>query len=196
MLEFLSLLVRWNQTYNLTSVRNPEQMLRRHLLESLALLPRLHGSSLLDMGSGAGLPGLPLAIARPDFQFELVESVGKKVRFMNQVVRSLDLANVTVEQQRLEDLPASRDADVITARGLARLGQICRWAEPLLAAGGSILCLKGASVEQELDDVPDGFLIHSIETLDIPGLPASPLLVIIQRSQLDCGDSVLTSVEQ
>jgi len=196
LLEYLLLLERWNRTYNLTGVRDPELMLRRHLLESLALLPWLHGSSLLDMGSGAGLPGIPLAIARPDLTVRLVESVGKKVRFMNQVGRSLELDNVIVEQQRLEDLPGRRDADVITVRGLARLGRICRWAEPLLAVRGSILCLKGPSVEQELAEVADPFSIRSVESLDIPGLPASSHLVIIQRSQLDCGDSVLTSVEQ
>jgi len=196
LIKFLLLLERWNRTYNLTALRDPEQMLRRHLLESLALLPWLHGSKLLDMGSGAGLPGIPLAIARPGLDFRLIESVGKKVRFMNHVVRSLELTNVTVEQQRLEDLPPLREADILTARGLAGLGQICRWAEPLLAPGGSILCLKGPAIDQELDEVAGAFTVSSLESLAIPGLPASSHLVIIQRSQQEPGENALTSAEQ
>jgi len=141
LLDYLELLVRWNAAYNLTAVRDPEQMVERHLLDSLAVAPLVCGDTLADLGSGAGLPGIPLAILEPARQHVLIDSNGKKTRFLREAVRTLELANVRVEQVRVED--ARGQYDCITARAFAPLAQMLRAGGHLLAPDGVWLALKG-----------------------------------------------------
>src|SRR5690348_15519004 len=165
---YLDLLIRWNKTYNLTAVRDPAQMVTRHLLDSLAVLPFVRGRSLADLGSGAGLPGIPLAIARPDMQVTLVDSNGKKARFLREVVRGLPLKNASVQQVRAEDLQGGFDC--VTARAFASLADMLAWGGHALAADGAWLALKGQIEANELAQVPAGFKVEAVHTLDVPGL--------------------------
>ncbi|HET6906713.1 MAG TPA: 16S rRNA (guanine(527)-N(7))-methyltransferase RsmG [Rhodanobacteraceae bacterium] len=180
LLDYLDLLVRWNKAYNLTAVRDPVQMITRHLLDSLAVLPFVHGATLADLGSGAGLPGIPLAIARPGLRATLVDSNGKKARFLREAARALPLENVKVQQGRVEDLPGSFDC--ITARAFASLGDMLAWGGHALAPDGVWLALKGQIEADELARLPAGFRVEAIRALDVPGLDAQRHLVEIRRA--------------
>ncbi|MDE2271611.1 MAG: 16S rRNA (guanine(527)-N(7))-methyltransferase RsmG [Xanthomonadaceae bacterium] len=167
LLAYLDLLVKWNRAYNLTAVRDPTDMVARHLLDSLAILPYLHGSTLADLGSGAGLPGIPLAIARPDLAVTLIESNGKKARFLREAVRNLPLANVTVVQARVQD--ASGRFDTVTTRAFASLPDMLAWGGHLLGGQGRWLALKGRVDPAEVKAVPAGFRLLAVHPLDVPG---------------------------
>ena len=167
LLAYLDLLVKWNRAYNLTAVRDPADMVARHLLDSLAILPYLHGSTLADVGSGPGLPGIPLAIARPDLAVTLIESNGKKARFLREAVRNLPLANVTVVQERVQD--ADGRFDTVTARAFASLPDMLAWGGHLLAVQGRWLALKGRVDPAEVEAVPAGFRLLAVHPLDVPG---------------------------
>lgn len=180
LLAYLDLLVKWNSTYNLTAVRDPAQMVTRHLLDSLTVLPYLHGTTLADLGSGAGLPGIPLAIARPDLAVTLVESSGKKSRFQREVVRSLPLPNVSVAQARVQDVQGS--FDTITARAFASLGDMLAWGGHLLADDGRWLALKGRTDAAELAAVPAPFSVLAVHPLSVPGDPGERCLVELART--------------
>jgi len=179
LLGYLDLLARWNQPYNLTAVRDPAQMVTRHLLDSLAVLPQVHGATLADLGSGAGLPGIPLAIARPDLHVTLVDSNGKKARFLREAVRSLPLPNVQVEQLRVEELEGSYDC--ITARAFASLADMLAWGGHALNPDGVWLALKGQLEQTELAQVPPGFRVAAIHALTVPGLDAQRHVIEIRR---------------
>ncbi|HJR11812.1 MAG TPA: 16S rRNA (guanine(527)-N(7))-methyltransferase RsmG [Rhodanobacteraceae bacterium] len=180
LLAYLDLLAKWNRTYNLTAVRDPGEMVSRHLLDSLAVLPYMHGKSLADLGSGAGLPGIPLAIARPDVAVTLVESNGKKTRFLREAVRSLPLSNVTVDQARVQD--ATGAFDTITARAFASLPDMLAWAGHLLAPNGRWLALKGRADPAELGAVPSGFRIIAVHDLQVPGIDGERCAVELARA--------------
>lgn len=180
LLDYLELLVRWNAVYNLTAVRDPSDMVARHLLDSLAVAPFVRGDSLADLGSGAGLPGIPLAILEPARQFVLIDSNGKKSRFLREVVRMLGLNNVRVEQIRAED--AQGQFDCITSRAFAGLAQMLAWGGHLLAPGGAWLAMKGLLKRDEIVALPGGFAIDRVEPLAVPGLGAARHLVIIRRT--------------
>lgn len=154
LIDFVVLLARWNRAYNLTAVRDPREQIPRHLLDSLAVLPWVtQGMSqgpVLDLGTGAGLPGLPLAIARPELAFTLLDSNGKKTRFVRQATIELGLSNVDVIQTRLETYRPAHKFATIVARALAALPDLVAGAEPLAAPGGRLLALKGRLAEQEL----------------------------------------------
>lgn len=180
LLDYLDLLVRWNKTYNLTAVRDPAQMVTRHLLDSLAVLPCVRGETLADLGSGAGLPGIPLAIARPGMQVTLVDSNGKKARFLREAARALPLENVTVQQVRAEDL--SGTFECITARAFASLADMLAWGGHALAPEGAWLALKGQIEPDELAQVPAGFRVAAVHALDVPGLEAQRHIVEIRRA--------------
>lgn len=143
LLTYLQLLHHWNKAYNLTAIRDPREMVSRHLLDSLSILPYVHGERLLDVGTGAGLPGIPLAIARPEMTFSLLDSNGKKIRFLRQVVMELGLTNVIPIQQRLEQMESCQSYDQVTARAFSDLPRLWKLAEPLLKKKGEILALKG-----------------------------------------------------
>ena len=180
LLDYVELLARWNVVYNLTAVRDPTDMVGRHLLDSLAVAPFVRGDSLADLGSGAGLPGLPLAILEPTRQFALIDSNGKKVRFLREAVRTLGLTNVRVDQIRVED--AQGRFDCITARALGGLAQMLAWGGHLLAPGGIWLAMKGLIKRDEITALPAGFVIQRVEPLTVPGLGVARHLVIICRT--------------
>lgn len=180
LLEYVGLLQRWNGAYNLTAVREPAQMVTRHLLDSLAVAPYVQGEQVADLGSGAGLPGLPLAILMPQRQWLLVDANGKKARFLREAVRSLGLAHVRVAQQRVEDVTGSFDC--ITARAFASLGDMLAWGGHLLAPDGVWLAMKGRRPDDELAALPAGFRVESMAALDVPGLQAERHLVVIRRA--------------
>jgi len=180
LLDYLDLLIRWNKAYNLTAVRDPAEMVTRHLLDSLAVLPYLRAETLADLGSGAGLPGIPLAIARPGLKVTLVDSNGKKARFLREATRSLPLPTARVEQARVEELEGTFDC--ITARAFASLGDMLAWGGHALTAKGVWLALKGQLEADELAQVPAGFEVAAVHALHVPGLDAQRHLVEIRRT--------------
>ncbi|MDE2120079.1 MAG: 16S rRNA (guanine(527)-N(7))-methyltransferase RsmG [Betaproteobacteria bacterium] len=183
LLQYLELLGRWNQVYNLTAVREPERMLTLHLADCLAALPALDRRTphrLLDVGSGGGLPGLVLAIMRPQWQLVLVEAVQKKCAFLRQVAVTLALRNVQVEHQRVEQLHLP-GFDCITSRALGDLAEFVRISEHLLLPGGAWAAMKGQQPDAELRALPAG-LQHQVEPLEVPGLAAQRCLVWLWRN--------------
>ena len=180
LLAYVDLLARWNTTYNLSAVRDPAEMVTRHLLDSLSIVPLVHGASLADLGSGAGLPGIPLAIVAPERRVSVVDSNGKKTRFLRAAVRELGLANVSVLESRVEAV--SGRFDCVTARAFASLADMLGWGGHLLAPGGTWLALKGRFPQDELDAVPAGFVIDAVRPLRVPGLDAERHAVIIRHS--------------
>lgn len=179
LLDYVELLERWNATYNLTAVRDPGEMVTRHLLDSLAVAPHVAGATLADLGSGAGLPGIPLAIVAPERDVLLVDSNGKKARFLREVVRRLGLARVSVAESRVENVSGSFDC--ITARAFASLAEMLAWGGHLLARDGTWLALKGRFPQDELAAVPTEFRVQDVIALRVPGLDADRHLVVIRR---------------
>lgn len=179
LLAYVDLLQRWNAAYNLTAVRDPAEMVTRHLLDSLAILPFVQGDTLADLGSGAGLPGIPLAIAVPERDILLVDSNGKKARFLREAVRKLELTRVRVAESRVEAVQDSFDC--ITARAFASLVDMLAWGGHLLAPGGAWLALKGRFPQDELSAVPPDFRIDKVVQLQVPGLDADRHLVVIKH---------------
>lgn len=180
LLDYLELLARWNAAYNLTAVREPGEMVTRHLLDSLAVARLVHGDSLADLGTGAGLPGIPLAILAPGRQHALIDSNGKKARFLREAVRTLALTNVRVEQSRVED--ARGRFDCVTARAFATLADMLRMGGHLLGPNGIWIALKGQLSKDEILGVPAGFVVADVRPLDVPGLGAARHAAIIRRT--------------
>lgn len=178
LLDYVDLLHRWNRAYNLTSVRDPASMIVRHLLDSLAVLPHIKEGDLLDVGTGAGLPGIPLAICRPDLRITLLDSNGKKVRFVRQAAMELGLGNVNVVQSRVEQY-RNAFSQVVT-RAFASLPDILSLADMALAPGGRMLAMKGVLTDAEMSGVqpPWRAVTHS---LTVPFLDEPRQLVILTR---------------
>jgi len=187
LLAYIGLLVKWNKTYNLTAVREPDQMLNRHLLDSLALLPYLGevGASraLVDIGSGAGLPGIPIAIARPDIAVSLLDSLGKRCRFLAHVKRELKLENITVIESRAENWQPEHLPDLITARAVAALPLLIEQTRHLFTPETTLLASKGRWPRQELADLPPDFVLAQSARLDIPGVEGRRHLLSIQSAK-------------
>ena len=181
LLAYLALLARWNKTYNLTAIRDPREMVAKHLLDSLAMHPFVDSGTLADLGTGAGLPGIPLALAKPALQVTLVESNGKKARFMREAVRQLGLGNARVVEARIEAFDAPGQFDAITARALATLPLILGLGGHLLKPGGKLLAMKGAYPADEIAELPIGWRLDSVHPLTVPGLNAERHLVIVGR---------------
>jgi 16S rRNA (guanine527-N7)-methyltransferase len=182
LLAYLSLLVRWNATYNLTAVRDPQEMVTRHLLDSLALQPYVESGSLADLGSGPGLPGIPLALARPQLQVTLVESNGKKARFLREAVRTLGIGNARVVETRAEALDEAGRFDTITARALDTLAGIVAVGGHLLKPEGRLLAMKGAAPDAEVAALPQGWTAQAVHKLVVPGLAGERHLVVVGRA--------------
>ena len=179
LVAYVELLERWNAAYNLTAVRDPAEMVTRHLIDSLAIVPHVQGATLADLGSGAGLPGIPLAIAAPEREILLVDSNGKKARFLREAVRRLALTRVRVAESRVENVEGSFDC--ITARAFASLAEMLGWGGHLLAPDGIWLALKGRFPQDELAAVPAEFVVDDVVALRVPGLDAERHLVIVKR---------------
>jgi 16S rRNA (guanine527-N7)-methyltransferase len=183
LLAYLSLLARWNAAYNLTAIRDPREMLAKHLLDSLAMHAHLDGvGRLADLGTGPGLPGIPLAIARPGLQVTLVESNGKKARFLREAVRQLKLGNARVAESRIEAFDAPGSFDAITARALATLPLILELGGHLLKPEGRLLAMKGIRPDDEIAALPAGWRLAAVHPLRVPGLDAVRHLVEIVRA--------------
>jgi len=177
LLDYLALLHKWNKVYNLTAIRDPQQMVSNHLLDSLAVMPHLWAGRWLDVGSGAGLPGLVLAVAQPDWQFTLLDSNGKKTSFVQQAVIELGLQNVSVHCARVEEWQPVERFDGIISRAFSELGEFLRSTRHLVAQQGRWVAMKGVP-QQELAGVPDGCRVERIIPLQVPGLHAARSLVI------------------
>ena len=187
LLAYLALLQKWNRAYNLTAVRDPQRMVSRQLLDSLAVLPWLRGPRILDVGTGAGLPGIPLAIARPQWRFTLLDANGKKTRFVRQVKNQLDLTSVTVLQTRVESLNDDEGFDSIVSRAFSALPDFIRSSRTVLAPRGRWLALKSAAVEDELVALKRLDAELDIETLplDVPGETADRRVVLVSLASSD-----------
>ncbi|KLI98996.1 16S rRNA (guanine(527)-N(7))-methyltransferase RsmG [Luteimonas sp. FCS-9] len=183
LLDYLALLARWNRTYNLTAIRDPREMVVRHLLDSLAMVPHVAGlPTLADLGTGPGLPGIPLAIALPGLRVTLVESNGKKARFLREAVRQLGLDNAEVAESRIEALARPGAFAAITARALATLPDILAAGGHLPAADGRLLAMKGVRPDEEIAALPAGWRLEAIHPLRVPGLDADRHLVVVARA--------------
>jgi 16S rRNA (guanine527-N7)-methyltransferase len=178
---YIDVLHEWNQHYNLTAVRDPAQMISRHVLDSLAVAPFLQGHGILDAGSGAGLPGIPLAVAFPDRHFTLLDSNGKKIRFLTHATRVLGLENTQVMQARAEDYRPVESFATVISRALAPLADFLDWTAHLGAPGGRWLAMKGAYPEEELQRLPAGFRLLEVHPLKVPGLDARRCVVEIAK---------------
>ena len=183
LLDYLMLLQKWNGIYNLTAVREPEQMVKQHLLDCLAVLPAFQDvQSVLDVGSGGGLPGIVLAIAFPKMQVSLIDTVQKKTAFLTQVKVELGLENVTVLSGRVEQLDNGRKFDVITSRAFSELKAFIELTSHLLKENGHYIAMKGVFPETEMANLPKGWQVSKVWPLKIPGLQAERHLILMDRS--------------
>jgi len=181
--DFVALMMKWNRTYNLTAVRDKPSMVVRHILDSLSVLKHINGARILDVGTGPGLPGIPLALLCPEKEFVLLDSNGKKTRFIVQALAELGLDNVIVANERVEHFQPTALFDVIISRAFSDLtamvglvGHLCQASEN---TKGQLLAMKGKMPEQELAQLPEGFENAEVRTLSVPGLEAERCLVII-----------------
>ncbi|SHE23349.1 rRNA small subunit 7-methylguanosine (m7G) methyltransferase GidB [methanotrophic endosymbiont of Bathymodiolus puteoserpentis (Logatchev)] len=179
LLAFVCLIEKWNKTYNLTAIRNREEMLRLHILDSLSVLPFTLGKNIIDVGTGAGLPGIPLAIFMPDVQFTLLDSNAKKTRFVQQVVLELKLKNVKVVHARVEQLKKAGEFDAVLSRAFASLHDIMQWTDYLLQAEGVLIAMKGQVPVAELEQLER---IYSVASIVVPGIDAERCVVRINKS--------------
>ncbi len=178
LLAFRDLLLKWNKTYNLTALRDPEQAISHHLLDSLSILPHVGPEPMLDVGSGGGLPGIPLAIARPELSVGLVDTVQKKATFLQQASIELDLKNVAVHHARVEEMQGQYAQ--ISSRAFAEIALFVALTRHLLAPGGRWLAMKGQRPDDELKALPDDIAVEAIVPLDVPGLAAERHLIILR----------------
>lgn len=183
LLDYVQLLEKWNRSFNLTALREPEEMVTYHLLDSLSVLPHLPGNSVLDVGSGAGLPGIPLAIARPDKSFVLLDSNGKKTRFMQQAVYELGLANVTIARARIEQYRPERAFDTVISRAFSSLADFVLSCQGVcsLYEDACLLAMKGRQPAAELEELEKIGYGGEVHRLSVPGIPAERHLVILKR---------------
>jgi 16S rRNA (guanine527-N7)-methyltransferase len=179
LLDFLALLGKWNKTYNLTAIHEPERMLTHHILDSLALAPYVQAGALLDVGSGAGFPGIPLAIVRPDLPVTVMDASQKKCGFMQQAVIELKLANVSVVHGRVEAYQASQSFMQIVSRAFSDLSEFVRLSAHLLAPGGVWLAMKGVRPLPEINQLKAARVVRVL-SLQVPGLNAERSLVVME----------------
>lgn len=177
--QLLEELARWNQKFNLTGLTDLESMVTHHLLDSLAVHRYLHGAAIADVGTGAGFPGLPLALVNPERRFTLIDSNGKKIRFVSHAVRTLGLMNVEPLQARVETLRPERPFDTVVARAFAALPQMLEAVGPLCGADTRVLAMKGKWPQEELDALPPGWRVAESHTLTVPGLAEARCLIVL-----------------
>ena len=182
LLAYLGLIEKWNRVYNLTAVREPEKMLSHHLLDSLAVAPHLSGNTLLDVGSGAGLPGIPLAIARPELAVTLLEANHKKAAFLRQAVIELALSNAQVVDERVEGWQAPHEYDIVISRAFSDLTEFVTLAARHCAHGGTLAAMKGVYPFEELAQLPPGYEMSDAIPLAVPGMKAERHLVLLRRT--------------
>lgn len=181
LLAYLALLNKWNKAYNLTAVRNPDEMVSRHLLDSLSVLPFITGRRWLDVGSGGGMPGVILAIMQPDAEFTLLDSNGKKTRFLTQVKLELGLDNLQVVNSRVEAFQPEEPFDGIVSRAFSSLADFTNLTRHLSTTETTWLAMKGLYPDSELQALADDFIVQQSEELAVPGCQASRHLLILRR---------------
>jgi len=176
-LSYIELLVQWNSAYNLTAIRDPEKMLAYHVLDSLSILPFIHGNDCLDIGTGAGLPGIILALAKPGTHWVLLDGNNKKTRFVQQAVITLNLKNVEVACSRIEKYQPEHSYSTIVSRAFTSLADFYACSHHLLAPGGSLLAMKGPDPEDEISELSAEDVSTKITSLSVPGVTAGRTLV-------------------
>jgi len=181
--QYFDLLEEWNKTFNLTAITKREDMLTHHLQDSLSVLPYVSGKTLLDVGSGAGFPGMVLAIAKPDLAVTLLDSAGKKTRFLQQVKAALKLNQVTVVHHRVEDYHPEHKFDQVISRAFSDLTKFVNCTKHLCKKEGQFLAMKGQFPQAEIDALPKAFTVTAVHRLDVPGLSAERHLVIIENKE-------------
>jgi len=181
-IAYINLLEKWNQAYNLSGIKQKEKMLTHHLLDSLSVLPFLNGGFGLDVGTGAGLPGFILALARPDMHWVLLDSNQKKTTFLNQAVLEIEPKNIEVVRSRVEDYRSEQLFSTITCRALMSASTFCKLTEPLLERNGRIMMMKAAGVDEESREIDALRYSTKVQPLKVPGLGASRHLLMIERN--------------
>ncbi|MYL93945.1 16S rRNA (guanine(527)-N(7))-methyltransferase RsmG, partial [Citrobacter werkmanii] len=180
LIAYVDMLHKWNKAYNLTSVRDPNEMLVRHILDSIVVAPYLKGGRFIDVGTGPGLPGIPLSIVRPEAHFTLLDSLGKRIRFLRQVQHELGLTNITPVQSRVEEFPSEPPFDGVISRAFASLNDMVSWCHHLPGQNGRFYALKGQLPEEEIASLPAEFSVESVEKLRVPQLDGERHLVVIK----------------
>ena len=175
--QYVALLHHWNKTYNLTAIRDPQQMIPLHIFDSLAVAPYISGKNCLDVGSGAGLPGIPLAIMQPKRSFTLLDTNGKKTRFMQQAVIELGLNNLVIVHDRVEKWSPECKFDTIISRAFASIFDFTRYSSHHLSKNGGMLAMKGHFPQEELTSLPNGFIVEYSKTLVIPEVSGNRCII-------------------
>jgi 16S rRNA (guanine527-N7)-methyltransferase len=179
---YVEMLNKWNKAYNLTSVRDPMDMLVRHIMDSIVVSPYLNGERFIDVGTGPGLPGIPLAIMKPDKSFFLLDSLGKRIRFIKQVLHELKISNVTTVQSRVELFQPEDKFDAVLSRAFASMVDMVNWCQHLLKPStGAFLALKGQMPNDEIALLPEWFCVTQIKALAVPELEGERHLVILSH---------------
>ncbi len=184
LLAYLELLQKWNRAYNLTAIRDPLQMVTLHLLDSLSIVPFIDGNRIIDVGTGPGLPGIPLAICYPQKQFTLLDSNGKKTRFLQQVRQELALENIEVINGRVEQHAAGAGYEIVISRAFASLADMLHWCGDICSEEGAFLAMKGVYPQEEIASMPKGFVLDTSHALRVPGCDAQRHLIVIQREKV------------
>jgi 16S rRNA (guanine527-N7)-methyltransferase len=183
MLAYIHMIALWNQAFNLTSIRDLHEMIWLHLIDSLAISPYLHGENIIDVGTGAGLPGIPLAMINPDKKFTLLDSNSKKTRFLTQVILELKIPNIEVLHSRCEDFKPMPGFDSIVSRAFAAIPVMLAKTGHLAAPHGQFIAMKGIKPEQEIQAIPAGFSVLGIHKLVMTGLTAQRHVICIQKDE-------------
>ena len=184
LIDYVLMMHKWNKAYNLTSVRDPHQMVIKHVIDSIVVAPFLDKIQYIDVGTGPGLPGIPLAIMCPDKQFILLDSLGKRVRFMKQVAYELKIDNIKPVQSRVEDFIPSVEIDGVLSRAFASLKDMLHWCQHLVDSQGVFIALKGQLSSDELKGLPVGFILQETIKLDVPGLEGERHIVKIKKQSV------------
>jgi 16S rRNA (guanine527-N7)-methyltransferase len=187
LMAYISELMNWNRVYNLTSVRKPAEIVTRHILDSLSIIPHLKGKRVLDIGTGAGLPGIPLALAEPEREYVLLDSSSKKLRFVQQTITTLGLENVVLEHTRIENYRPDGRFDTVICRAFSDLHELYRHAARLCTAEGRMLAMKGVYPMAEIEGLEDKSVIEDVVTLHVPGLDAERHLVCMHTAAESAG---------
>ena len=183
LLSYLTLLNKWNKAYNLTAVRHPEEMLYRHLLDSLSVVTWVKGKRIIDVGTGPGLPGIPLAILFPETHFTLLDSNGKKTRFLTQCKLEMGLDNITVVHGRVEEFKPDTPFEQVISRAFSAIENMVNWCGHLVDDKGRFLAMKGLFPEEELTSLPEGYKVEESHSLDVPGCEGERHLIIIRKDR-------------
>lgn len=177
--QYLALLKKWNKAYNLTAIRDPLEVISKHLMDSLAILPFIQGKHIIDVGTGPGLPGIPLALAKPEYQFKLLDSNGKKTRFLREVTRTLQLDNVEIVESRAENYRPLQGFDTVVSRAFSSLSQMITWTSHLVAKEGVWLAMKGLYPAEELKSITKPW---QVEEYTVPFCTGQRCCILIKNN--------------